>query len=304
MPELMPELCPLPIGILPHRCTEDIMRNAPGFQRIGFRKSGARSTISGMVPADELRFSLTDRINGVDVGPRHVPLNLLGEFHKDVSEFLQGSGRELKSADVLISIDEGSLVLVATGLAMAHGLWSDVSHLAVPASLGEIDLKRAEVVKRWQAQARSHPDRSYRLEDGSKHAIATIDSTTDYEQIEDVWVTVEKYLHGRVVDWGGKTKANVHLELENGKVMKVSAPQQLLAQESENRLYRQALLHVTAEENLRTGELRDLHLLAFETHHPVYDETEFRKMVQRGTAAWTDVPDAIQWLESLRGDDA
>ncbi|MDR2852242.1 MAG: hypothetical protein LBV61_04175 [Burkholderiaceae bacterium] len=257
-----------------------------------------------MKPADNLRFAVRDRINNVDVGPKHVPLNLLGEFQKDVSDFLQGSSRDVNSADVLVSIDEGSLVLVAAGLLTASTLWSDVAQLTNPDSLGAIDPKRAAVVERWQAQAHSNPNRIYRLEDAGKHVLTTINANSNFTQLADTWVMVEKYLHGQIVDWGGKTKANIHLVLENGKNLIVSAAQQLLAQESENRLYRSALLHVTAEENLRTGELRNLSLRAFESHHPTYDEDEFQQMVHKGTAAWKNIPNAAQWVESLRSESA
>jgi hypothetical protein len=256
-----------------------------------------------MKPADSLRFAIRDRINSVEVGPNHVPLSLLGEFQKDVSDFLQGSTREVNPADVLISIDEGSLVLVAGGLLGASMLWADVDQLTTPNSMGAIDPRRAAVVERWQAQARNNPYRAYVLEDVAKQPLAIINAQSDFKQPVDVWVTVEKYLHGKIVDWGGKTKANVHLVLENGKSITVAATQQLLAQESENRLYRPALLHVTAEENLRTGELRNLNLRSFEVHHPAYDEDEFQQMVRKGTAAWADVPDAARWVESLRGDE-
>jgi len=257
-----------------------------------------------MEPADNLRFAVRDRINGVDVGPKYVPLSLLGEFQKDVSDFLQGSSRDVNPAEVLVSIDEGSLVLVATGLLAASTLWSDVAQLANFDSLGTIDPKRAAVFDRWQAQARNNPNRVYRLEDAAGHPLTIVNAQSDFKQSADTWVTVEKYLHGKIVDWGGKTKANVHLVLENGKSLTVATTQQLLAQESENRLYRPALLHVTAEENLRTGELRNLSLRSFEAHHPSYDEDEFQQMVRKGTAAWADIPDATQWVESLRGESA
>jgi hypothetical protein len=41
-------------------------------------------------PIDQLRFSVRDLINDVEVGPAHVPLALLGEFQKDVADFLKG----------------------------------------------------------------------------------------------------------------------------------------------------------------------------------------------------------------------
>jgi hypothetical protein len=122
--------------------------------------------------------------------------------------------------------------------------------------------------------------------------------------MEDMWVHIEKYLYGKVVDIGGKTRPNVHLELENGTLLTIAATQSDLEQGEQNRLYRPALLHITAEENLITGKLRNYKLLEFDAYQPSYDEAEFNLMVKRGTKAWADVPDATEWLETLRGNHA
>ncbi|SMB27177.1 conserved protein of unknown function [Sterolibacterium denitrificans] len=255
-----------------------------------------------MNPLNELRFAVSDRINDAEVGPRHVPLSLLGDFQKDVSEFLRGSTRDVDPAEVLVSVDEGSLALVASGLMAATTLWADLERLQSLGSLNLIDPKRAAVVERWQTSARQNPHRKYRVADMTAARISlSVDVSTDFRRVEEVWVTVEKYVHGKVMDLGGKTKPNVHLEMSDGTVLKVSTTQKLLAQEEQNRLYRSALLHISAEENLLTGALRNPVLLAFEAHQPAYDEAEFQQMVRRGTAAWSDVPDAAEWLEGLRG---
>lgn len=254
-----------------------------------------------MNPINELRFAVSDRINDVEVGPKHVPLTLLGEFQKDVSEFLKGSGRDVDPAQVLVSVENGSLAFRALGLLAATSLWVDLEHLKSPDSLSLIDAKRAAVVERWQASARQNPHRSYLVADRAAQVGFSVNSASDYRRVEQVWVHVEKYLHGKVVDLGGKTKANVHLELESGETLTVAASQDLLAKEEHNRLYRPALLHVAAEENLLTGALRNLRLLAFEEHQPSYDEDEFKRMVERGTQAWADVPDSAAWVETLRG---
>ena len=254
-----------------------------------------------MNPINELRFAVSDRINDVEVGPKHIPLALLGEFQRDVSEFLKGSGRDVDPAQVLVSVENGSLALVASGLIAAITLWADLDHLKSHDSLGLIDPKRTSVVERWQSAARLNPNRRYAVLEQDKKAVFSVDYSTNYQRVEDAWVSVEKYLHGKIVDWGGKTKANVHLELENGKTLTVESSQNLIAQEEHNLVYRLALLHVTAEENLVTGDLRNLRLLAFEHHHPAYDEDEFKRMVERGTQAWADVPDSAAWVETLRG---
>lgn len=254
-----------------------------------------------MNPINELRFAVSDRINDVEVGPKHVPLALLGEFQKDVRDFLLGSGRDIDPMQVLISVEDGSFRLVATGLLAATSLWVDMEQLKLPDSLSLIDAKRAEVVERWQTKARQNPQRSYLVDDRTAQLGFSVNSSTDYRRVEQVWVHVEKYLHGKINEWGGKTKANVHLELENGKTLIVESSQNLVAQEERNLVYHKALLHVTAEENLLTGALRNLRLLAFEAHRPSFDEDEFKRMVERGTQAWAGVPDSTAWVESLRG---
>lgn len=259
-----------------------------------------------MNPTDQLRFAVNDFINDDEVSPSHVPLALLGEFQKDVSEFLKGSSRDVDPAKVLVSIEQGSLAFVATGLLAASTLWADLEHLKSADSLSLIDSKRASVVERWQSLAQKNPHRRYSVKDQSAQvSFFKIDSTSNFRRIEDAWVYVEKYLHGIVVDMGGNTRPNVHLKLENGMTLTpIASTQDLLAQGEQNRLYRPALLHVTAEENLLTGELRNLNLLAFEDHQPSYDDDEFNLMVERGTKAWADIPDATAWLEALRGNQA
>lgn len=248
---------------------------------------------------NELRFAINDRIEDVELSPARVPLALLGEFQRDVSDFLKGSSRDVDTTHVLVSIEEGSLALRAVGLLAATTLWLDLESLKFPDALSRIDKKRASVIERWQTLARLQPSRRYTVNNQDKKTIFTVNSTTNYDCAEDSWVNVEKYLYGKIVDWGGKTKANVHIELDTGGTEIVESSQILIAQEEHNLVYRQATLRVSAEENLETGGLRNLRLLAFEHHHPKYDDNEFKQMVERGTQAWEGVDNL--WLESLRG---
>jgi hypothetical protein len=253
-------------------------------------------------PTNELRFSLTDRIDDIEIGPSRVPLALLGQFQLDVSDFLKGSSRDVDPMQVQIAIEDGSLTLVASELLAAGSLWSDLDKLKQAQSLDQIDPKRAAVIERWQAAARQSRYRRYVIGESSKKPIVRVDVQSNYRVVaESAWVVVEKYLHGRIIDLGGKNKANVHLEIEGGAVLQIASAQDLLAKEERNWVYRPALLHVTAEQNLQTGELRKLRLLAFERYAPSYDEGEYKRMVERGTRAWADVKDAAAWIDNLRG---
>lgn len=121
-----------------------------------------------MKPADQLRFAVSDRINNTEIGPSCVPLGLIGEFQKDVSDFLKGGSRDVDLMEVNVSIEEGSLAFAASGLIAASTLWVDLDRLKSPDSLGLIDPKRASVVQRWQNEARQNPHRHYNIVDQSK----------------------------------------------------------------------------------------------------------------------------------------
>jgi hypothetical protein len=257
-----------------------------------------------MNPINQLRFAVSDRIDNIDVSPSHVSLALLSEFPKEVNDFLKGSNRDVDPSKVLVSIENGSLAFVAMGLLAANTLWTDLEHLKSMDSLSLIDPKRASVIERWQSAAQKNPHRCYLVVDqSSQMSFFSVDSTSDFHKMDDMWVGVEKYLYGYVFDIGGSPKANVHLKLENGVTLLIAATKKLLVQ-GENRLYRYALLHITAEENLITGKLRNYKLVKFDDYQPSYDEAEFNLMIERGTKAWADVPDATEWLETLRGNHA
>lgn len=256
-----------------------------------------------MQPADTLRFALHDRIDDVEVGPARVPLAMLGQFQKDVSEFLTGSRKDADPNQVMVAIEKGSLALVASGLLAATGLWSDVDKLHDPLRFGSVDAKRAAVVERWQIAARRNPGRRYSLATHDGTILVHVNVDSDYRnQTTDIWVPVKKYLRGQITDLGGTNKANVHVKLDNGEAVVIASSQQLLASEERNRLYKPAVLHVSAEENLNTGELRNQTLMGFKDPLGTWDEAAFEAMVRKGTQAWADTPD--DWLENLRSGQA
>jgi hypothetical protein len=253
----------------------------------------------------ELSFSINDRVDNFEVGVSHVPLGMLGTFQKDVSEFLRGSAREVEPNDLIVSIVDGSVRLnVAAGLLVATTLFADIDRLQTDGNLNFIDPKRATVIERWQTAAKQNAHRKYRVFGTATNSSITVDSNSDYRRIETTWIPIEKYLSGKVLDLGGKTKANIHIELSGGTSVTVAAPQELLEREEKNRLYKNAVLYVSADQNIDTGELKNYKLLSFSDVSPVFDQGEFDTMVEKGVKAWSDVPNATEWLENLRGGNA
>ena len=251
-----------------------------------------------------IEFVLHGKVEGQEITPRTIGLSQFNEFNQQVETFIGGS-QKLKLDQVHVEIAQSSYVLRALlPVVVMAALEPDLRLLARQDVLGELDVKRAEVVQKWQARAKSQPDLSYEVRpDGETLPKVRVSRETDYRVGEVVpWVAVEKYLFGQVVDMGGMQKANIHLKLERGgKTLLVGASQGYLREQVENRLYHKALLHVRAEQHFRTGDFRNIQLIAFVDYQPAFNEEALDRFTAKGAAAWADVPDAAQWVREVRG---
>jgi hypothetical protein len=251
-----------------------------------------------------IEFVLHGKVEGQEITPRTIGLSQFNEFNQQVEQFITGS-QKIKLDQVHVEIAESSYLLrVILPVVVMSSLEPDLRLLAREDVLGEVDLKRAEVVAKWQARTKSNPDLDYQIRPrGQDLPKVRISRQTDYRVGEIVpWVTVEKYLFGEITDMGGTQKANIHLKLDRGgKPVLVGAAQGYLRDLTENRIYHKALLHVRAEQHYKTGDLRNVQLISFVDYQPNYDEAALDRFAAKGAAAWADVPDAAQWVREVRG---
>lgn len=246
-----------------------------------------------------LELVLDDVIDGKPITPSSVPVGLLNQFTDQVARFLKGSHADVQLETLRVSVEQGSYKIVLPALALVAGLASDIALLGSK-NLDDMDAKRAAVVEEWQHAARRTPTRRYAVStDGS--APIQIHAASYFERHDNAtWVAVEKYIHGSIVDLGGK-KPNLHLQLPDGNMLKVDTSQDQALKEDRNLVYREALLRVRAEEDIATGKLRNARLIEFVEQRPTFDAASFVAMVAKGRKAWADVPDASQWVEQQRG---
>lgn len=252
----------------------------------------------------QVAFVLRGKVDGVAISPHSIGLHQFNEFNQQVEAFIAGSGR-LKLDDVRVSVDEGSyrLTTILTVL-VAAALQPDLHMLRHEDSLAEIDPKRAEVIGRWQARSKAQPGLLYAIKPvGLNAKDIELSAATDYRAGEAVtWVKVEKYLFGTVLDMGGAEKVNVHVRLEDtGELVRIGTNQDFLKDQQENRLYHKVLVRAEADQNVRSGQLRNFRLLSFEDYQPGYNEAALDEFAELGKSAWKDVPDAAEWVRKLRG---
>lgn len=253
--------------------------------------------------AQSILFTLHDDSAGYAVGPGRLPLTTLRNFAAEVSDLLRGDGSGPELSSVEVAIVDGSLALRTSPLA-DPGLWADLKSLGQTELLDGLNAKRRKVVERWQALARSRTQVRYEI-----HAIALgrpviVSANSDYRADDaDQWVRVERYVRGEIEDLGGAVKANAHIRLPDGKLLTVDTERGVLRDDKANRLYKPAMVRISAEYNVVTREYRAARLIQFIEHGASFDEREFARLTERGAKAWKDIPDASAWVDALRGHD-
>ena len=222
----------------------------------------------------------------------------------EVIELIQGEAKRAELGQPSVIITEGSLKLISVVAPLiAASFNGDMEKLARLQDFDAISQKRAQVIENWQARAaKSDSKRRYSIAPNAVRPDAAVilisrDSEFRHRQM-DSWVRSEKYLIGRVVDLGGKTKPNVHLELPSGKSVKIEASESQL--EGADYLYKTVTLNVNAMEHIHTGALHDLRLISVVRPSKVIDEEKLKSLWQKGREAWVGITNPTEWVEKLR----
>jgi hypothetical protein len=253
-----------------------------------------------------VEFALTAKAKGRPVTPGAIPFSLFSDFNDDVKEFIIGAEKSRVLQEVEVSIHEGSYLLRAVVPAgILSALVSDLGRLQSPDSLSQIEPKRATIIERWQERARYDDSISViiRSQNGSLAPIV-VDKGSQFRRLEtEQWIAVERYLVGEITDWGGAHDVNVHLRLrDTRKIITIDAIPEQIKTQRENLVLHRAVVHVKGEQNLCSGELRNLRLIDLRPHEPKVDEAAMREFVEEGTKAWADVTKAGLWVEEQRGE--
>jgi hypothetical protein len=255
------------------------------------------------VPAEltELDFSVEDELDGRALTPSNVNLPILRMFLEEVETFLKGDVPGVTLNESRVTIEEGSLMVkTLVGAALAFNVQNDLEKLRQTGDLDLMQPRRAQIIERWQNRAEKSPKRSYSI--GAQALSVKITNRSRFEHgNERAWVNVEKYLTGRIFNAGGKQEPNIHVELEDGRTLRVDASEKQLSTVKANVLFKEMTLRVSAEEHLQTKALRNLQLIEFVSHATGVDEEALATLWKTGAESWKDAGSATEWVESLRG---
>lgn len=252
--------------------------------------------------AQPVTFSLVDVSAGYEATPERVRLESLTAFTSDVSLLVRGGNREIDPGELDVAVRAGSVAITTAPIMTAPTLFRDLQSLIDSELLDPIDAKRREVIERWQKLARQTRGIAFRIAAPFLERPVVIDDRTDFRADDaDQWVIVERYVRGEIQDLGGAKKANAHVRLPDGSLLAVATERKVLKEDTQNRLYKPAMLRIRARYNVLTRELRDAQLIEFVEYAPRFDEAEMERLTRRGAQAWKDVEDAAAWVDELRG---
>lgn len=130
----------------------------------------------------------------------------------------------------------------------------------------------------------------------------TVNQETEFIRSEEIWADAEFYFYGTVTDFGGKEKANIHLDTKEYGLLKVNSDKKMLGEYESNPLYKPYGIRAAGKQNIHTGELdkSTLRLLEIIDYDRNYKEDYIAGLIKKATVSWKGVGDADEWLSEMR----
>lgn len=261
-----------------------------------------------MTDSHHISFTLHAKLGDHELSPESIPFARLNLFNQQVETFLAGHSRDYQTDELKVKIENGSYkLLVWLPATLLPHLQQDLSALQSGASLDAIDSKRATILNQWQKTSITEPHTSFEITPTWSPAAESIrihhDTSFTLPEDKTLWVETEKYIKGEILEAGGSTRTNLHLKVEEqSRFITIGASKSSLKGQPLGRVYEEQVIRIKAEENYRTGELRNLEFIEFVDYQPAFDADELDALIEQASPKWADVPDTNVWLDQIRND--
>ncbi len=240
--------------------------------------------------------SLNGTFNDAPISPSNISARVLVKFVEAAAKFVAGRRGEWR--DQSIRVAEGSFETAQAPLHGDESIWSDFTALqnGNDASVTE---PRRKALTLLRDIVQNVPNGRILIRHDTK-LILQIEAPENKVPPDDDWYPVERWMFGQIETAGG-VNPKLSVTLQDGTKHRITADADILQQEKANFLYHDRLLHIRAEENFNTGELRGHRLVAFTPYKPDVSPKAMAIFIAEGTKAWADVADTNAWLADLRG---
>ena len=272
-----------------------------------------------MAGRSELIFKLRGQRNGLPISPETWDVAELRRFIGEVEDLMRPeatTAAERAEEPITLSYEAGSAQLRTRSSRSRHerALYtvqalspartqSPDGNTVVGVRLEDLHPKQRRVVHNWFQQAQAFGD-VYQVLDPQHgdQPLLTVDRfTTLVEAEEDLWLSTELYLSGRILSLGGVNKTGLTIEVGQ-QHYKVAASEQQLAQQETNLVYHEVVMRVKAERQYKSGALRNLELGQFVNYAPKFDEASHAKATREVSKAFAGIESLNDWVAQLRGE--
>jgi len=284
--------------------------------REGCRPKTIFGIICGMETVEILSIHSRGTKDGVEFSPSSMPLSALEAVITTIPKIVMGASiqssrrSEIREA-MRISIEDGSInigvVLSVAAAAMLNGTTfaEDMASLSV----GRIADIKDGVRKDAVGALKSELVREGASSIGVSSQYANVNEFDMMQELgdapleESALVDSDSYVMALITDLGGKSKANVHLEIPGRGTIVAESVRQYLSELTENLLYKEVLAHVAYKVDVATGEWSKPRLISLDASKPrSFDVRMFEAAISKPTG-WNSVVDPVAEIRRLRGAD-
>jgi hypothetical protein len=252
----------------------------------------------------QIEIRVTGKKGNLDLKPDNYDIREIIEVLQNAENLLFPNSKKERPT-ITYEIEEGSVKhIIKTALQVIIGFNAILGQIKVDNySIDFLESPTARAFEFFQLEAQKNGyeyEIKTSISDGNK---IIINKNTKFIRSEEIWVEAELYFYGTIVDAGGKSKANVHLDTKDHGLLKIDASKELLTNHENNPLYKPYGIRAIGKQNVKTGEIEknSLRLIDIVDYNPSYKEDYIKSLITKAKKSWADVKDADEWLENVRG---
>ncbi|MEM6738208.1 MAG: hypothetical protein AAF620_19280 [Bacteroidota bacterium] len=202
------------------------------------------------------------------------------------------------------SLEAGSVKhIIKTSLQAVIGFNAIIGQVESSNSIDFLEAQSAQAIEALQENSiKNNFDLTIRTSIDQSNELE-ITRKTRFTRTQNIWVDAEFYFYGILTNAGGKNKANIHIDTEDLGSLTIQTDRQFLGEKEENLLYKDFGVRAIGKQNIQTFEIdrSNLKLIELIDYSPKYDQDYLSTLIKKGTSNWSDVKDADDWLNSIRG---
>ena len=220
------------------------------------------------------------------------------------AEYLLNIGNKKDRPTISYNIEHGSIKhIIKTSIQYIISFNAIIGQVAQAQNIDFLNLSTAKAFENIQdiAEKRNYMFSIKTSLDNSNEL--KVNTTTKFKRTEAIWADAEFYFYGKIVNAGGKEKANIHISTEELGIIRVQTPINFLEDYSENLLYKSLGIRAAGKQHSETGEIdtNTLKFVQLVDYQPKYDENYLKGLRDKAKKSWLGGINPESWLNEIRG---